>query len=149
MAIETFTPDLPSAILMSVFFDAAGVGWLPLDQASELMIKIAQPDSTVPGLVEAVEKLKNAIKKRIELGDATVGQLLNAAERAAPSDRDHLRELAIDRARGDYAVASADRRATLVAWGEALLARSRRGPWQSAKPFAEHAKEIFEMAGRP
>jgi hypothetical protein len=50
------------------------------------MTKIAQPEATVPGLVEAVEKVKNAINKRNELGDAAVAQLRNAAERATPSE---------------------------------------------------------------
>jgi hypothetical protein len=138
MANQAFVPIPSTFDLLNEIFAAGGVAWLPLAKASELL-----------GLPSLPENLKSYLSQRTSLGDRTVQQLLEEAEKATPAARDALRDLAIDRARGDYASAAGDRSASLLAWGEALLARGRRGPWQTAKSFAERAQHIFIQVGQP
>ena len=148
--IEVETPTME---LLSVVIDVTGIAWLPLDQTTGLLSEIDQELASVSPTVSdkaGLEKIKKHLQRRIALGDRTVQQLLETAETEAPSNRDQMRELAIHRARADYAAApDENREEALLAWGNALLWRARRGPWSAAKPLAERAKQIFEEAGLP
>lgn len=143
--------NISTVSMVNVLADTSGAAWLSMAQASQLLPELDQQLVSSPGGPDkpALEEFKKHLENRIALGDSTVQQLLDSAETAPPPDRDHLRELAIDRGRADWATAKEDNHnEALLAWGQALLARSRRGPWLVAKPFAERAQQVFEMASR-
>lgn len=138
--------DLAAIPFLTVLMDASGIAWLPKDKASSFLSEIDERSAVSPG-PSPFEIFKKHLENRIALGDRTAQELLDSAETSPPSDRDHLRDLAIDRARADFITAEEDkRRDARLVWGRALLARGRRGPWPDAKPFAERAQQILEMA---
>jgi hypothetical protein len=138
--------------LPGTLIEACGVAWLSTKEVSKLISRIDAVLAKNPERTDkaALGKLQKQLNERIVLGDRTVQQLIESAAAGPVPERNYLRELAIDRARADFAVSTgANRDDALESWGEALLARSRRGAWASARPFAERAREIFEIVGRP